>query len=59
MPCFMYIKKKLLASLYLTRSYTIHIVPLNNEILNLWNNFRLIVEYLQSVEGITKLINSL
>ena len=26
MPCFMYIKKKLLASLYLTRSYTIHIV---------------------------------
>lgn len=26
MPCFMYIKKKLLASLYLTRSYTIHVV---------------------------------
>ena len=26
MPCFMYIKKKLLASLYLTRSYTIYIV---------------------------------
>ncbi len=34
-------------------------VPLNNEILNLWNDFRLIVEYLQSVEGITKLINSI
>ena len=34
-------------------------VPLNDEILNLWNDFRLIVEYLQSVEGITKLINSI
>lgn len=59
MPCFMYIKKKLLASLYLTRSYTIHIVPLNDEILNLWNDFRLIVEYLKSVEGIVKLIESI
>ena len=35
------------------------LVPLNDEILNLWNDFRLIVEYLQSVEGITKLINSI
>ncbi len=59
MPCFMYIKKKLLASLYLTRSYTIHIVPLNDEILNLWNDFRFIVEYLKSVEGIIKLIESI
>lgn len=59
MPCFMYIKKKLLASLYLTRSYTIHIVPLNNELLNLWNDFHLIVEYLKSVEGIVKLIESI
>ena len=59
MPCFMYIKKKLLASLYPTRSYTIHIVPLNNELLNLWNDFHLIVEYLKSVEGIVKLIESI
>lgn len=59
MPCFMYIKKKLLASLYLTRSYIKHIVPLNNELLNLWNDFHLIVEYLKSVEGIVKLIESI
>ena len=34
-------------------------VPLNNELLNLWNDFHLIVEYLKSVEGIVKLIESI
>ena len=34
-------------------------VPLNNELLNLWNDFRFIVEYLKSVEGIIKLIESI
>ena len=35
------------------------LVPLNNELLNLWNDFHLIVEYLKSVEGIVKLIESI
>lgn len=34
-------------------------VPLNNELLNLWNDFHLIMEYLKSVEGIVKLIESI
>ena len=34
-------------------------VPLKDEILNLWNDFRCIVEYLQCVEGVIKLINSI
>lgn len=59
MPCFMYIKKKLLASLYLTRSYTIYIVPLTDEILNLWNDFLEIVDYLQSTPQISKIIESI
>lgn len=34
-------------------------VPLKDEILNLWDDFRCIVEYLQCVEGVIKLINSI
>ena len=33
--------------------------PLKDEILNLWDDFRCIVEYLQCVEGVIKLINSI
>lgn len=36
-----------------------YFVPLKDEILNLWNDFRCIVEYLQCVEGVIKLINSI
>lgn len=43
----------------ITRSYEDFPVPLKDEILNLWNDFRCIVEYLQCVEGVIKLINSI
>ena len=39
--------------------YRILLVPLKDEILNLWDDFRCIVEYLQCIEGVIKLINSI
>ena len=52
-----YIKQK--SQPFVIQTIAIYFVPLKDEILNLWDDFRCIVEYLQCVEGVIKLINSI
>lgn len=51
--------KTKIATIRYTNDCDFYFVPLKDEILNLWDDFRCIVEYLQCVEGVIKLINSI